>query len=99
MRELQIYIKHNNVDFVCATIRALGRVADADPEIAGRCMEGLMHLMLCNKTPSVIEQSVVVLRQLIQQNSGLEVASRVLFQLSKLLVVESGIEQPLARSS
>ena len=86
LRELQIHIKHSNQEFVCATVRAVGRVADAEPSVADRCMEGLMHLMTCNRAPAVIGESVVVLRQLLQQSSGTETSSVVLHQLSKMLV-------------
>lgn len=99
LRELQIHIKHNNQQFVCATIRAIGRVADADPEVADRCMEGLMHLMACNKASAVIGESVVVLRQLLQQSSGTETSSVVLHQLTRMLVGEQPVEEALARTS
>jgi AP-3 complex subunit beta len=99
LRELQIHIKHSNQQFVCATVRAVGRVADADPEVAGKCMEGLMHLMACNKENAVIGESVVVLRQLLQQSSGTEISSKVLHQLAKMLIGEQSVDEALARSS
>lgn len=99
MRELQIHIKHSNEEFVCATVRAVGRVADAEPLVADRCMEGLMHLMACNKGSAVVGESVVVLRQMLQQSSGSETSSLVLHQLAKLLVGEPAVEEALARSS
>lgn len=100
LRELQIYIKHSNEQFVCATIRAVGRAADADPEIAGKCMEGLMHLMLCNKADSIVGESVVVLRQIIQQNTDSEKSSKILHQLAKMLIQEKDrMTVSLARSS
>jgi Adaptin N terminal region len=99
LRELQIHIKHSNPQFVCATVRAVGRVADAEPEVADRCMEGLMHLMSCNKGSAVVGESVVVLRQMLQQSSGTDTSSLVLHQLSKMLVGEQAVEEALARSS
>lgn len=35
LKEFQSYIRHHNTTFVCATIRAVGRVADAAPSCAG----------------------------------------------------------------
>ena len=99
LRELQIHIKHSNEVFVCATVRAVGRVADAEPDVADRCMEGLMHLMACNKGSTVIGESVVVLRQMLQQSNGSETSSLVLHQLAKLLVGEPAVEEAQARSS
>ena len=99
LREFQIHIKHSNQQFVCATIKAIGRVADADPEVADRCMEGLMHLMSCNKASAIIGESVVVLRQLLQQSSATETSSTVLHQLARMLVGEQPIEEAIARSS
>ena len=77
LRELQIHAKHGNSVFVAAVVRAVGRVADADPEVATKCMEGLLHLMACHGAPSVVGECVVVLRQMIQQNSAPESTSKV----------------------
>jgi hypothetical protein len=35
LKEMQNYIRHHNVYFVCATIKAVGRIADAAPSCAG----------------------------------------------------------------
>ena len=101
LRELQIHAKHGNAVFVAAVVRAVGRVADADPEVAAKCMEGLLHLMACHSAPSVVGECVVVLRQMIQQNSAPDSTSKVLHRLAKLLIAEPGVavEEPLARSS
>ena len=100
LKELQIYVKHGNARFVCAAIRAIGRVVDADPDIASKCMEGLMHLMLCNKTDVIVGEVTVVLRQLLQQNPSCESASKILHQLVKLLVIDKGgLDASAARSS
>jgi len=99
LRELQNYIKQGNQRFVCAAIRAVGRVVDADPDTADLCMEGLMHLMLCNKTDIVVGETVVVLRQLLQQNSASETSTKILNQLVKMLIADNGIDEALARSS
>lgn len=87
LKELQIYIKENNTSFVCATVKAVGRVADADSSVSDACMEGLMHLLLCNKVPAVISECVVVLRQILQQNIQSMTSAKILKQLVKLLIV------------
>lgn len=67
LRELQSYVKHGDKDFVCAAVRAVGRVADAQPEVAHRCLHGLMGLLACVRSERVAGQAVVVIRQLLQQ--------------------------------
>jgi len=102
LKELQVYIKHSNPHFVAATIRAIGRVVDCDPNIVDICMEGLLHLLLCSKNDIIIGETVSVLRQLIQQNTSNPKTSKLLFQLVKLLINEEGsfiIEVPIARAS
>lgn len=37
--ELQTYVLHRDKSFVCAAVRAVGRVADARPEVADRCLQ------------------------------------------------------------
>lgn len=89
LKELQVYIKNSNVYFVCATIKAIGCVVDCDPEVAGICMEGLMHLLLCSRNESIIGETVTVLCQLIQQNTSCNKTPKILFQLIKLLLLEN----------
>ena len=57
LRELQIYIRHNNSSFVSATIRTVGRIADVAPTFAESCMEGLMHLLLLHCSSSSTSSS------------------------------------------
>jgi hypothetical protein len=71
LKEFQIYIKDPNIEFVCKTIKAVGRIVDADPDVCENCMKGLMLLLLSHsKTPdsssSIITACVIVLRQLLQ---------------------------------
>lgn len=91
LKELQVYIKSNssNSKFINASIIAIGRIADCDPDMAIICLEGLMHLLLCSKVSSIIDNCVIVLRQLIQQNIHIEQSSIILFQLTKLLLIAS----------
>jgi AP-3 complex subunit beta len=101
LSELQIYLKDSNPKFVCSAIKAAGKIADADPNVSNVCMEGIMHLLLCIKIPMVTAECVVVLRQLIQQNytTHSKTTTKVLQQLAKLLLIENGIEESIARSS
>ena len=99
LKELQSYARHGNQSFVCATVRAVGRVADALPNIADHCMEGILHLLDCNKTAEVSSAAVVVLRQMMQQNGMSEIGARILHRLAKMLVTDSGLDDPAARAS
>jgi AP-3 complex subunit beta len=102
LRELQLYVKHRDTSFVCASIRAIGRAADADPAVAPKCIEGVFMLLCCHKSEEVIGESVNVLRLLLQQNAGAEASRVVLFKLAKLLVSSipgKKIVVPVARAS
>lgn len=37
--ELQTYVLHRDKSFVCAAVRAVGRVADARPDVANQCLQ------------------------------------------------------------
>ena len=37
--ELQTYVLHRDKSFVCAAVRAVGRIADARPEAADQCLQ------------------------------------------------------------
>lgn len=41
--ELQTYVLHRDKSFVCAAVRAVGRVADSRPEAADQCL----HVRIC----------------------------------------------------
>uniref|UniRef100_A0A7S2SUN3 AP-3 complex subunit beta n=1 Tax=Rhizochromulina marina TaxID=1034831 RepID=A0A7S2SUN3_9STRA len=69
LRELQSYVRHSDKAFVCETLRAVGRVADAQPEVADRCMAGMIALLQCTASDVVQETAVIVVRQLIQQSA------------------------------
>jgi len=112
LKEFQSYIRHHNTTFVCATIRAVGRVADAAPSCAGNCMEGLMHLLYCTSKDKVIDEAVVTLRQLLQQNvdhspENIKTNITIIHRLVKMLIVEESddntgahvLKMPVARAS
>ena len=100
LKEFQSHIRHPNDSFVCGTIRAVGRVADAAPALAGSCMEGLLQIVKCAQKPKVLTEAVIVLRQLLQQNKDSKTTAVVLHQLVKLLVSDPRFkEAPVARAS
>lgn len=39
LEELQTYVLHRDKSFVCAAVRAVGRVADVRPEVAEQCLQ------------------------------------------------------------
>lgn len=100
LRELQSYVKHGDKAFVCAAVRAVGRVADAQPEVAPRCLHGLMGLLACVRSENVAGQAVVVIRQLLQQrraaaaagddDAAAEGLGPVVKQLASVLISEKG---------
>jgi hypothetical protein len=44
-------------------VRAVGRVADAQPEVADKCLHGFMALIACAKSEKVLGETIVVVRQ------------------------------------
>ncbi|CAM9291460.1 unnamed protein product [Discosporangium mesarthrocarpum] len=86
LRELQTYVLHRDKSFVCAAVRAVGRVAGSQPEVTEQCLQGLMTLVTCSKTGVVVAEAVVVLRQLLQQNPDIGGMTSVLNRLALLLI-------------
>ncbi|CAB1099698.1 unnamed protein product [Ectocarpus sp. CCAP 1310/34] len=84
--ELQTYVLHRDKSFVCAAVRAVGRVADARPEAADQCLHGLLTLVTCSKTSVVVAEAVIVLRQLLQQNPNFQGSGDMVRRLSVLLL-------------
>ncbi|KAL7689956.1 putative clathrin/coatomer adaptor, adaptin-like, armadillo-like helical, AP complex subunit beta [Plasmopara halstedii] len=68
LREFQAYVRHVDKSFVTMTVRALGRVANAMPSVAERCLNGLMRLVR-SSNDQVVAESVVVIRHLLQQQT------------------------------
>ena len=100
LRELEIYLKDPNVEFVCTTVTAVGRVVDTDRTQADNCMEGIMQLLILTNEPLIIKECCTVLRCLLQQqNMESKTSAKILKQLVKLLIMENGIREPSARAS
>lgn len=70
LREFQAYI-HNyqaDMEFVSATIQAIGKCASRIKEVAATCLSGLISL-LSNRNEAIVAQSIIVIRtQIIKQD-------------------------------
>lgn len=97
LREFQAYVRHVDKSFVTTTVRALGRVADAMPSVAERCLNGLMRLVR-SSNEQVVAESVVVIRQLLQQRAIEKDRLRVVRSLAAMMVT-SRVTSPSARAS
>ena len=71
LREFQSYITGGLQDKICvaATIQAIGRCAASISEVTDTCLNGLVHL-LSNRDQAVVAESVVVIKKLLQTQSG-----------------------------
>ncbi|CAG0912795.1 unnamed protein product, partial [Notodromas monacha] len=82
LREFQTYISSPNKEFVTATIQAIGRCASNIKEVTDSCLHGLV-ILLSNRDESVVAESVVVIRKLLQlQPSHVK---DIVVQLAKLV--------------
>ncbi|KAG0089327.1 AP-3 complex subunit beta-2 [Podila epicladia] len=93
LRELQEYVKSSNKDFVTQAIQAIGRCASNIPDMAESCLGGLLKLSF-SKSDSVVAESVVAIRRLLQQRPNESVV--MITQLTKAL---DEITEPLARAN
>ncbi|XP_074596275.1 uncharacterized protein LOC141851429 [Brevipalpus obovatus] len=72
LREFQAYIHNYQVDmeFVSATIQAIGKCASRIEKVAPTCLSGLISL-LSNRNEAIVAQSIIVIRtQIIEQDKG-----------------------------
>ncbi|CAI5718546.1 unnamed protein product [Peronospora destructor] len=97
LREFQAYVRHVDKAFVTMTVRALGRVADAMAVVAERCLNGLMRLVR-SSNEQVVAESVVVIRQLLQQQAIKKDRLLVVRALAAMMV-SGRVTSPLARAS
>ncbi|KAF9581376.1 AP-3 complex subunit beta-2 [Lunasporangiospora selenospora] len=94
LRELQEYVKSSDKEFVAQAIEAIGRCAYNIPAMADSCLSGLLKLAY-STSDSVVSESVVAIRRLLQQYSAGENISMIT-QLTKAL---GQITEPLARAN
>jgi len=69
LRELQSYVLDTNKAFVCDVVAAVGRVADAAPEIGERVVHGLCTLIRASRSEEVVSAGVRVVRHLVSQKA------------------------------
>merc|ERR1719163_2088665 len=67
LREFQTYVRDGDDRFVRDAIRAVGRIASALPDVADRCLRGLMGL-INTSSEVVVAAAIIVIRQLLQQH-------------------------------
>lgn len=72
MKEFTRYVADSDPGFVVASVLAVGRIADAMPDLAPRVLGGLMGL-INHPHEGVVAASVVVIRQLLQRHPANEV--------------------------
>ncbi len=72
LKEFTRYVADANADFVVASVLAVGRIADAMPDLTPRVLGGLMGLVN-HPAEAVVAASVVVIRQLLQRHPANEV--------------------------
>lgn len=68
LREFTRYVKDDNKTFVRHAIQAVVRIANALPDMADRCMRGLMALVTSDDD-AVVAEAVIAIRQLLQQHT------------------------------
>ncbi|XP_045591832.1 AP-3 complex subunit beta-2 isoform X2 [Procambarus clarkii] len=93
LREFQTYIGSSDKEFVAATIQAIGRCASNIREVTDTCLSGLVSL-LSNRDESVVGESVVVIRKLLQSET---VGHKdIISHMARLM---DNIKIPMARAS
>lgn len=93
LREFQTYIGSNDKEFVAATIQAIGRCASNIKEVTDTCLSGLVSL-LSNRDESVVGESVVVIRKLLQSET---IGHRDI--IAHMARLTDNIKIPMARAS
>uniref|UniRef100_A0A4W4EFS5 AP-3 complex subunit beta n=1 Tax=Electrophorus electricus TaxID=8005 RepID=A0A4W4EFS5_ELEEL len=93
LREFQTYVKSQDKAFAAATIQAIGRCATNISEITDTCLNGLV-LLLSNRDETVVAESVVVIRKLLQTQPSEH--SDIIKHMAKLF---DNITVPMARAS
>ncbi|XP_039614326.1 AP-3 complex subunit beta-1 [Polypterus senegalus] len=93
LREFQTYVKSQDKIFAAATIQAIGRCATNITEVTDTCLNGLV-LLLSNGNETVVAESVVVIKNLLQTQSTQH--GDIIKHMAKLL---DNITVPMARAS
>ncbi|RXG61353.1 AP-3 complex subunit beta-1 [Armadillidium vulgare] len=93
LREFQTYIWSSDKEFVASTIQAIGRCASNIKEVTDSCLSGLV-MLLSNKNESVVGESVVVVRKLLQSET--DGHKDIITHMARLV---DNIRMPTARAS
>ncbi|CAE7850732.1 Ap3b2, partial [Symbiodinium microadriaticum] len=93
LHEFTRYVRDTDKAFVSHCIRAVSRVAAIVPDAGGRVLRGLMGLVKTENS-DVVAESVVAIRQLLQQGGDLN--ESVVVDLARML---PGISNPTARAA
>lgn len=93
LREFQTYVRSSDKTFVAHTIQAIARCATNIKEVTDTCLSGLVNL-LSNRDESVVAESVVVIKKLLQMNP--EQHKDIIKHTAKIL---DQIQIPMARAS
>lgn len=96
LREFKFYASQEDDELVKVTIQAIGRCANTVPSVTETCMHCLTSL-IGNPVESVVAESIVVVKQLLQMSSGSKINyDDVIKHVAKLL---DKVSHPPARAS
>lgn len=93
LREFRTYIASSDKEFAASTIQAIGRVACSISTVTETCLHGLMSL-LNHKNESVVGESVVVIKKLLQLHP--KENKDLIVQVAKLT---DSVTVPMAKAS
>lgn len=93
LREFQSYVSSSDMDFVGATIQAIGRCASSISEVTDTCLGKLVSL-LSNRNEIIVAESVVVIKKLLQMQ--ITEHKDIIIDMSRLM---DRITVPMARAS
>jgi AP-3 complex subunit beta len=66
LKELQAYVKDNNVTFIVASINAVAKVLEVNQENLGHGVSGLLDVLICHSDSNVHAACATALRHLLQ---------------------------------
>lgn len=93
LRELQTYVTSPDKEFAAATIQAIGRCASNISEVTDTCLNGLV-LLMSNRDESVVAESVVVIKKLLQMQTSTH--KDIIVHMARMV---DNITVPMARAS
>jgi len=82
LREFQTYVKSSDKEFAASTVQAIGRCASNITDVTDSCLAGLVRL-LSNRNESVVGESVVVIKKLLQH--GAKEHTDIIVHMAKII--------------